>query len=239
MNILVTLDRNYLHQLTVMLKSVECSNPSTYFTVYVVHTKLLPDDFTMLESLFPSMDFISVVPQDSIFLDAHYTKRITRETYVKFIPAEPLEICSGYVWGTFKGMWLCMLGTEIGSLFILAITSLFGEKVLSLLFDINKINDWKFINDSKRKYLLLTVVYLIPGTPKDFITYFVGVTNTSILPFLVLTGIARIPSIISSTWCGEILDTSGVSRFVLIFALITVVSLALGYFANKKIKAIH
>ena len=38
------------------------------------------------------------------------------QTVIKIIPAEPLEIGSGYVWGTFGGFFYCMLGTEIGSL---------------------------------------------------------------------------------------------------------------------------
>lgn len=158
------------------------------------------------------------------------------QTVIKIIPAEPLEIGAGYIWGTYKGLALCMLGTEIGSAIILILTSIFGTKLLSMLFDMEQIKKWSFISNVKRKYLFLTVLYLIPGTPKDFITYFVGVTDTKILPFLLITGIARIPSIITSTWCGEILDKGSLKAFVIAFSLITIVSLALGYFAQKKLK---
>ena len=44
------------------------------------------------------------------------------QTVVKFIPAEPLEIGSGYVYGIWGGLFYCMLGTEIGSFIILLIT---------------------------------------------------------------------------------------------------------------------
>ena len=155
---------------------------------------------------------------------------------IKIIPAEPLEIGAGYIWGTYKGLALCMIGTEIGSAVILILTSLFGTKLLNALFDIEEINKWSFIKNAKKKYLLLTIIYLIPGTPKDFITYFVGITDTKILPFLLVTGIARIPSIISSTWCGQLLDKSSITIFVLAFSLITAISLIIGYYANKKLK---
>lgn len=158
------------------------------------------------------------------------------QTVIKIIPAEPLEIGAGYIWGTYKGLALCMIGTEIGSAVILILTSLFGTKLLNALFDIKEINKWSFIKNAKKKYLLLTIIYLIPGTPKDFITYFVGITDTKILPFLLVTGIARIPSIISSTWCGQLLDTSSITIFVLAFSLITAISLIIGYYANKKLK---
>ena len=157
------------------------------------------------------------------------------QTVIKIVPAEPLEIGAGYIWGTYKGMALCILGTEIGSAVILLITSIFGTKVLSVLFDLNKINEWSFIKNSKKKYLLLTIIYLIPGTPKDFITYIVGISKTKILPFLLITGIARIPSIISSTWCGSILEKRSIMEFSLVFGLITIASLLIGYIFKKKI----
>ncbi|MCD7723151.1 MAG: VTT domain-containing protein [Clostridiales bacterium] len=158
------------------------------------------------------------------------------QTVVKIVPAEPLEIGAGYVWGTWKGLGLCMLGTEIGSLIILFLVSRFGTKLINLLFDTDKLKEWEFIKNSKKKYSLLTVIYLIPGTPKDFITYFVGITDTKILPFLVVTGLARIPSIISSTWCGDILDMGGVKYFIAAFGAITVISFAAAALFSKYIK---
>lgn len=158
------------------------------------------------------------------------------QTVIKIIPAEPLEIGSGYVWGTFGGFFYCMLGTEIGSLIILALTRLFGVRFVNLFVDTNKINEWAFIKDSKRKYLLLFIIYLIPGTPKDIITYFIGLTDTKILPFLVITGIARIPAIISSTYCGSRLIDNNYTLFIVVFALITVVSALGTYFETKYMK---
>ena len=37
------------------------------------------------------------------------------QTVIKIIPAEPLEIGSGVLYGTWGGLLLCFLGTEIGS----------------------------------------------------------------------------------------------------------------------------
>ena len=161
------------------------------------------------------------------------------QTVVKIIPAEPLEIGSGYVWGTFGGFFYCMLGTGIGSLVILALTKAFGVKFVRLFVDIDKINEWSFIKNSKRKYLLLFIIYLIPGTPKDIITYFAGLTDTKILPFLIITGIARIPAIISSTYCGSNLIDNNYALFIAVFAVITVVSALGTYFGMKYMKKLR
>ncbi len=160
------------------------------------------------------------------------------QTIIKIIPAEPLEIGSGYIWGTFGGFFYCIIGTEIGSFIILLLTRLFGVRFVKCFVDIEKINEWSFIKNSKRKYFLLFFIYLIPGTPKDIITYFIGLTNTKVAPFLLITGIARIPAIISSTYCGSKLIDNNYMMFALIFAAITFASLLGTYLGMKYMKKI-
>lgn len=127
------------------------------------------------------------------------------QTVVKIIPAEPLEIGSGYAFGVWGGLFYCMLGTEIGSFVIVAITKLFGMKAVNLFVSEEKINSLGFLQNKEKLTLSLFIIYLIPGTPKDVITYLIGVTDYNIWKFLFLTGLARIPSIITSTICGALL----------------------------------
>ena len=67
------------------------------------------------------------------------------QTVVKIIPAEPLEIGSGYAFGIWGGLFYCMLGTEIGSFIIVTITKLFGMKAVSLFVSEEKINSLGFL----------------------------------------------------------------------------------------------
>ena len=101
---------------------------------------------------------------------------------------------------------------------------------------INKINEWAFIKDSKRKYTLLFFIYLIPGTPKDIITYFIGLTDTKILPFLIISGAARVPAILSSTYCGSKLIGNDYMLFLAVFAAIAAASALGTYFGMKYMK---
>ena len=54
------------------------------------------------------------------------------------------------------------------------------------------------------------MLFLIPGIPKDFWTYIVGLTDMKVSDYIILTGIARIPSIIMSTASG---DAAGLGKF--------------------------
>ncbi len=208
--------------------------PLLYFAVFIILRQTYGNE--LLEIVESKEKFDAFISSFGVRGEIVFVTIRAVQTVIKIIPAEPLEIAAGYVWGTYKGLALCMLGTEIGSAIILILTSLFGTKLINMLFDVRKINEWSFISDSKRKYALLTIIYLIPGTPKDFITYFVGVTDTKILPFLVLTGIARIPSIISSTWCGSILDNNSIPLFVIVFVFITILSAMATYLFMKRLK---
>ncbi len=147
------------------------------------------------------------------------------QTVIKIIPAEPLEIGSGFVYGTFGGCLMCIIGTTIGSLVIVLLTKLFGTKIIHIFVSDEKMHELSFLQNKKRIAGLLWCVYLIPGTPKDLITYFVCVLPISVPKFFLITSIARIPSIISSTWCGAELGESNFAVSAAIFGATFVLSL--------------
>ena len=146
------------------------------------------------------------------------------QTVIKIIPAEPLEIGSGYLYGVWGGLFYCLLGTEIGSLVIIALTKFFGKRMVELFVPLDKIKLFKIFDDPKKSYFTLFIIYLIPGTPKDIITYIAGLTNINMPMFLLVTGIARIPSIITSTWCGEKLVNRDYKAAIIIFAITIIIT---------------
>ncbi len=158
----------------------------------------------------------------------------TVQTVVKIIPAEPLEIGSGLAFGIWGGMFLCLLGSVLGSVVILLLTRKFGTKVINLFFNENKLSSMAFLKDHRKRRLLLLIIYLIPGTPKDAITYFAGLTDINLVEFMILTSLARIPSILSSTICGALLGEKNFALAIGIFAATTVLSMG-GALVYKKI----
>ncbi len=148
------------------------------------------------------------------------------QTVIKIIPAEPLEIASGYIFGTFGGLALCMLGTAIGSVVILLLTRKLGMKMLELFVPASKLQSYSFLQNEKRLGVTLFMIYIIPSTPKDLITYFAGLTKMKIWKFMLITSIARIPSIITSTWCGSQLEANNITNAIVIFVLTAVVGVA-------------
>lgn len=78
MNILVTIDRNYLNPLLVLLKSIRTSNPGTFFDIYVAHSSLDQNDFQEMEKCMDLSRMVlhPVEIQDSLFEGAPTIKRL-------------------------------------------------------------------------------------------------------------------------------------------------------------------
>lgn len=150
----------------------------------------------------------------------------TFQTVIKLIPAGPLEIGSGVLYGTWQGMLLCMIGTEIGSLIAILLTKVFGRKIVDLFVPVENIDSLGFLQNKKNVYFTLFIIYLIPATPKDIITYLAAITNMNMVKFLILTGIARIPSILVSTYVGKQFSDKSYNLAIIIFAISMIITFA-------------
>lgn len=155
------------------------------------------------------------------------------QTVVKFIPAEPLEIGSGYAYGVWGGLFYCMLGSLLGSFVILALTKFFGKKIVDIFVPTSKLESMALFKDDQKLYPMVFILYLIPGTPKDIFTYFVGLTPIKTVPFMIIASIARIPSIVSSTWCGATLSDKNYLFAAIIFIATAALGVLGGVIYNK------
>ena len=81
-----------------------------------------------------------------------------------------------------------------------------------------------FLKDKEKIYVTIFFIFLIPGTPKDVLSYVAGITSIKLLPFLLVSGVARIPSVVSSTIAGSYLGVKNYKMAAIIFAVTIVIS---------------
>lgn len=115
------------------------------------------------------------------------------------LPGEPLELGAGYIFGFWEGTALCMAAGLVGTFIVVTLVRTLGMKAVELFFSREKIESMKWLQDSARFELLMFVCFLIPGTPKDVMTYVAGLTRCPMRRIVLITTVGRIPSIISST----------------------------------------
>ena len=180
----------------------------------------------------PMVRFARQPEQFRAWVDGHgawgplaYAAMVVLQVLVAIIPGEPLEIAGGYAFGAWEGLLLCLIGAAIGSAIIFFFVKLLGVKMVEAFISREKINSLKFIKSSRRLNLLMFILFFIPGTPKDLFTYFAGLTPMKLHTFLMISTIARIPSVITSTIGGHALGTQQYVFAAVVFAITIIISL--------------
>ncbi len=157
---------------------------------------------------------------------------------VAIIPGEPIEVLMGIMYGTLGGLLLTIVGIVIGQTLVFFTVKRFGIKFASRFVDVKKFSELSFLKRPERRDGLIFLLFFIPGTPKDILTYFAPFTGINYLRFIVLATLARIPSVVSSTWAGATLSEGSIIKTVLIFAITGAVGL-IGIYINGRITAKH
>ena len=147
------------------------------------------------------------------------------QVIIAIIPGEPLEICAGYAFGMLEGTLLCIIGIALGSAAIFLLVRTLGVKLVEVFFSVEKIRSMRFLRDARKRNTLTFAVMLIPGTPKDLISYFIGLTDMKLHEWIVISTIARIPSIVTSTLGGSALAKQNYLFAAIIFVVTAVISI--------------
>ena len=121
------------------------------------------------------------------------------QVLLAFLPGEPVELASGYAFGFWEGTALCLVASGLATSAIYWATRRWGWKLVGLFFDRSLFDRFSWLKSAKRLELIMLIVFLIPGTSKDFLTYFAGLTNMRFLPVVLIATFGRIPSIVTST----------------------------------------
>ena len=141
------------------------------------------------------------------------------------IPGEPLEIAGGYAFGAIEGTILCLIGGMIGSLLVIMLVRRFGIRLVHVFFPPEKLETIRFLKSSPKRTVLFLLIFMIPGTPKDLLCYFVGLTDMKLPVLMVICTLGRLPAIVSSTIGGNALGTERYIFAVIVFAVTFLISM--------------
>lgn len=147
------------------------------------------------------------------------------QVFIALIPGELLETAAGYAFGPVLGTVICYAGVAAASALVFLLTRRFGVKLVEVFVSRDKINELRFINTARKRNILIFLFFFIPGTPKDLLTYFVGLTDIKLGTFLGISMVARLPSVLSSTIGGHLLGVGQYSGAIWLYGITGAVSL--------------
>ena len=119
-----------------------------------------------------------------------------------FLPGQPIQFASSYLYGLLGGYVITILGALIGCWITYLLASFLGRDALHLLFGQARVNDYMEKLNSGRAYTIIFLIYLIPGIPKDLVSYVAGISDIKLVPFLVVSTLGRTPGVIESLLIG-------------------------------------
>ena len=158
-----------------------------------------------------------------------YMGMVAVQVLAALIPGEPLEIAGGYAFGAVKGTLLCLLAASLGSAAVICLVRRYGLRLVEVFFPKKKIQSLRFLRSSPKRTLLFLLIFMLPGTPKDLLCYYAGLTDIRLPVLLIICSLGRFPSIVTSTAGGDALGEESYLFAVIIFAATFVLS-ALGLF---------
>ena len=107
-----------------------------------------------------------------------------------------------------------------------------GRQFVYDFSDEKKIKEFENNNlfkNSKKIEMIVFILFLVPGTPKDLLTYLSGLLPIKMRRFIVLSTFARIPSIVTSTIAGANIAVGDWRKAIVLYVIIVAI-VAIGLF---------
>ena len=178
--------------------------------------------------------FRNWVDQQGLWGPLLFMGMIVLQIVVAIIPGEPLEIVAGYAFGALEGTLWCLLGAFAGRLAVFLLVRRFRTRAIEVFFPLDKLQSLRFLQNERRLTFWVFFLFFLPGTPKDLLCYIVGITKLPLRSWLVISAVAPIPSIITSTIGGDALGMGNYAFAALVFGITIVIS-SLGLLAYRAI----
>jgi uncharacterized membrane protein YdjX (TVP38/TMEM64 family) len=148
------------------------------------------------------------------------------------VPGEITQIAAGYVFGAWLGLLYSIIGIMLGSAFDFGFARAVGRPVVQKLLGERTLERVDHALATSRGQSALFLLFLLPGMPKDAMSYGAGLMKIGLGEFIAISGLARLPALLFSTMIGDQLyarDYTAVAIIVVVGALVT-----LGFYVFEK-----
>jgi uncharacterized membrane protein YdjX (TVP38/TMEM64 family) len=151
------------------------------------------------------------------------------QVVVSPIPGEVTGLLGGFLYGPFLGILLSTIGLTIGSYLAFVVSRFFGRPFVERLVSAATMERFDYLLHHKGRFLVF-LLFLIPGFPKDYLCYILGLGHMTTMEFLVIGSTGRLFGTILLTLGGTyIRNNEYLSFFVLVGVALVVVFIAMAY----------
>jgi len=124
------------------------------------------------------------------------------QVVIFMIPGEIIQVAGGYIFGTWLGTLLSVVGILLGTIIAFFAARVFGYSLVNRLVSPKKLEKFEFLINNSKSEIAMFVLFLVPGIPKDSLVYISGLTPVKPLRFLAISIVARLPGIWGAAYIG-------------------------------------
>jgi uncharacterized membrane protein YdjX (TVP38/TMEM64 family) len=145
------------------------------------------------------------------------------------IPGELVGFLGGYLYGPLLGIVLNTIGLTIGSVIAFLLSRTFGRPAVDRFVDPKTMERFDFLLHHKGAFLVF-LLFLLPGFPKDYLCYILGLGHLTLLEFVVIGGLGRLLGTVMLTLGGSFLrDRMYVELSLLAGGAVVIIFVVLAY----------
>lgn len=155
------------------------------------------------------------------------------QVVVAFIPGEVTQMAAGMLYGPLWGSLLILFGCAISSAFVYLIVHKLGAPFVKDMVPEKFLKKFEDFERTGRLNIIVFILFLIPGLPKDTFTYLVPLTDMKVKPFVIITTIARTPGVVLSAYAADGLIDGNIWTSAIIFGILIVLAIFALIFSNR------
>jgi len=148
------------------------------------------------------------------------------QVVVALVPGEVVQIAAGMMYGPWFGAAIILVGCLISSAFIFQLVHRLGAPFVRHMVPEKYMDKFQNFEKTGRLNIIVFVLFLIQGLPKDVFTYIVPSTAMKMKTFLMLATVGRIPGVVVSTYAASGLIEGRIVESAIIFLVASVLAAA-------------
>jgi uncharacterized membrane protein YdjX (TVP38/TMEM64 family) len=150
------------------------------------------------------------------------------------IPGEATGFIGGYLFGAFTGCFYSTIALTIGSWLNFSIGRFLGRRWVRRILPQSKLERYDYLV-RHQGILVVFLLFLFPGFPKDYLCLIIGVSTMPMRVFLLLAFAGRIPGTLMLSFQGAL----AFEKNYVILSIILVINLIVVYFGYRHREEIY
>lgn len=161
------------------------------------------------------------------------------QVVVAFIPGEVIQTVAGMMYGPWLGTLIIVVGCFLSMWCVYELVHRLGQPFVESIVPTKYLGSFHRFEQGGKLRVIVFLLFLIPGLPKDVFTYLVPLTTMPRNDYLAIAMVARLPGIFMSTYAASGLLNGDITKSVVVFAVLGGLAILGIAFKDRIMEAFH